>query len=57
MTELFPDLDFYLLRPLLEEPRLCDLRELEDGTYTILDLHMMHELLDFRIRNEETTQT
>jgi len=33
---------------MIEEPRLCDMHQLQDGTYNIFDLYMFHELLDLR---------
>ena len=35
-------------RPVLAEPPLCNLRELQDGTYSIDDLADMHEALDLK---------
>jgi len=46
----FPALNYYLHRPLVVEPPLCLMRELQDGTYSIDDLFMMHELLDLKER-------
>jgi len=37
-----------LHRPLLVDPPMCTLRELQDGTYSIEDLAMLNELLDFK---------
>ena len=37
-----------LWRPVLAEPQLCKLHELEDGTYSIDDLADMHEALDLK---------
>ena len=36
-------------RPLLVEPPMCTLKELDDGTYSIQDLELMNELLDLKI--------
>lgn len=38
----------YLHRPLLCDPPMCTLRELQDGTYSLEDLMMMHELMDLK---------
>jgi len=38
-----------LHRPLLVDPPMCSLRELQDGTYSIDDLLMMHEIIDLKI--------
>lgn len=37
-----------LWRPVVSEPQLCTLKELEDGTYSINDLMDMHEILDLK---------
>lgn len=47
--EHYPNIDVYLHRPLLINPPMCTLRELQDGTYSIDDLAMMHEILDLKI--------
>lgn len=33
-------------RPVVSEPSLCTLSQLDDGTYSINDLYDMHEALD-----------
>ncbi len=38
----------FLHRPLLTDPPMCTLKELEDGTYSIHDVDLMHELLDLK---------
>ena len=35
-------------RPIIAEPPLCRLHELQDGTYSIDDLADMHEALDLK---------
>lgn len=37
-----------MIRPLLVNPPLCYLRELQDGTYTLYDLEMFHQILDIK---------
>lgn len=34
------------MRPVMRDPPLCTLRELQDGTYTIDDLADFHEAMD-----------
>lgn len=46
---MFPSVDSFLHRPLLVEPPMCTLKELQDGTYSIDDLYLMNELLDLKI--------
>jgi len=36
-------------RPLIIEPPMCTLKELQDGTYSIYDLSLMHEIIDFKM--------
>ncbi len=38
-----------LHRPLLSDPPMCTLIQLQDGTYSIDDLMLMHELMDLKI--------
>ena len=38
----------YLFRPVLTDPPLCSLKELQDGTYSIDDLADFHEALDLK---------
>jgi hypothetical protein len=40
------NIDNYVWRPILHDPQLCTLRELQDGTYNINDLADMHEAMD-----------
>lgn len=48
-----PNLDLYLWRPVISEPSLCTLAELDNGTYSYDDLLDMHEALDLlRAMNE-----
>lgn len=46
MESLAPNLDLFLWRPVISDPSLCSLKELDDGTYNINDLLDMHEALD-----------
>lgn len=34
------------MRPVMRDPPLCRLRELQDGTYTLNDLADFHEAMD-----------
>lgn len=45
----FPSIDVFLHRPLLCEPPLCTLKELQDGTYSIDDILVINEILDLKI--------
>jgi hypothetical protein len=40
--------DTWLHRPVLAEPPLCTLKELQDGTYSILDVALFNEMLDLK---------
>ena len=46
------NLDFALWRPILRNPPLGSLRELQDGTYSIDDLADMHEAMDVEEEND-----
>ena len=47
-SEIYPELNGYLIKPLLVNPPLCTLKELQDGTYTIKDLEVMHQVIELR---------
>jgi hypothetical protein len=40
------NIDWRIMRPVMHNPPLCTLRELDDGTYTIDDLANFHEAMD-----------
>lgn len=44
----FPEVDRYLHAPLLTEPPMCTLNQLQDGTYSIDDLHLMNEIIEYK---------
>ncbi len=44
----FPEIDPFLHKPLLVDPPMCTLKELEDGTYSLYDILVMHEIIDFK---------
>lgn len=44
----YPELNGYLITPLLVNPPMCTLKELQDGTYTIFDLEMMHQIIEIK---------
>ena len=44
----FPHVNFFIHRPCMSEPPLCLLHQLDDGTYTIVDILVMHQLLDLK---------
>ena len=50
------NIDFAIWRPILRNPPLCSLRELQDGTYTIDDLADMHEAMDVEEENERLSR-
>ncbi|AWP47870.1 hypothetical protein HOR81_gp65 [Escherichia phage ST32] len=49
---MFPDIKYFLHRPIIEDSSLCKLRELQDGTYSIMDLLLFHDILDLRKKLE-----
>lgn len=44
----FPNFIGLIHNPILYEPPLCTLKELQDGTYNIDDLMMLNELIDLK---------
>jgi len=47
-NNIYPELNGYLIRPLLVNPPMCNLKELGDGTYTLYDIEMMHQIIEIR---------
>ena len=47
-NSVYPELNGYLIKPLLNDPPLCFLIELQDGTYTIKDLEVMHQVIEIK---------
>lgn len=45
----FPSVDPFLHKPLMVEPPMCTLKELEDGTYSLYDIALMHQIMDFKL--------
>jgi len=45
-------LNGYLVKPLLVKPPMCSLKELQDGTYTIKDLEVMHQIIEMKSHME-----
>lgn len=41
------------MKPLLVNPPMCTLKELQDGTYSLYDIEMMHQIIE--IRNHVST--
>ena len=48
LPELFPDIDFYLYRGVIANPPMCKLGDLSDGSISLYELHIIHELLDLK---------
>ena len=47
-NSIFPELNGYMIKPLLVNPPMCTLKELQDGTYTIYDLEIMHQVMELK---------
>ncbi|AGV99266.1 hypothetical protein PM1_050 [Pectobacterium phage PM1] len=43
-------MNYFLHRPVVEDSSLCTLKELQDGTYSLMDLLTFHAILDLRIK-------
>lgn len=48
MRKYCPNILWELHAPAVIEPPLCSLRELQDGTYSIDDLSLFHEIINFK---------
>jgi len=47
-NDIYPELNGYLIKPLLVNPPMCRLSDLQDGTYNIKDLEIMHQILEIK---------
>ena len=47
-NDVYPELNGYLIKPLLVNPPMLTLKELEDGTYTLYDLEVMHQIIEIK---------
>jgi len=52
---IYPELNGYLVKPLLVNPPMCTLNQLQDGTYNLYDLEMMHQLIELKQHALTTT--
>lgn len=48
MLQRYPDINMFLHRPLFANPPMLFLRELSDGTYSLSDIALMHDILDMK---------
>lgn len=47
-SKIYPELNGYIVRPILNDPPLCTLAELQDGTYSLYDLEKLHQIIELR---------
>jgi len=47
-SKVYPKLNGYIVKPMLVNPPLCTLKELQDGTYRLYDLEMFHQILEIK---------
>jgi hypothetical protein len=47
-NSIYPELNGYLIKPLLVNPPMCKLHELQDGTYALKDLEIMHQVMEIK---------
>lgn len=47
-NSIFPELNGFLIKPLLVNPPMCKLKELQDGTYSLYDVEIMHQILQLK---------
>ena len=50
-NSIYPELNGYLIKPLLVNPPMCTLKELSDGTYNLYDLEVMHQIIEIKQYN------
>ena len=54
-SKVYPELNGYLVKPLLVNPPLCSLKELQDGTYSLYDLEMFHQIIEIKQHMQPST--
>lgn len=47
-NQIYPELNGYLMKPLMVSPPMLTLKELDDGTYTLYDIEMMHQIIEIK---------
>jgi len=47
-NKIFPEINGFLIKPVIAIPPLCTLAELQDGTYTLQDLERLNQILEIR---------
>jgi hypothetical protein len=45
---VYPELNGYLVKPLLVNPPMITLKELSDCTYTLYDIEVMHQIIEIK---------
>ena len=55
-SAIYPELNGYMVKPLLVSPPMCKLKELQDGTYNLYDLEMMHQIIEIKQHNKPAPQ-
>lgn len=53
-SSVYPELNGYLMKPLLVNPPMCTLKELQDGTYSIYDLEVLHQIIEIKQHMQPT---
>ena len=58
MKQRYPDINFFLHRPLFASPPMLTLKEISDGSYSINDIALMHDIMDMReeLKNHEQSR-
>ena len=56
-NSIYPELNGYLIKPLLVNPPMCTLKELSDGTYSLYDLEVMHQIIEIKQYNPIVLET
>ncbi len=55
-SQVYPELNGYLIKPMLVNPPMLTLKELGDGTYTLYDIEMMHQIMEIRAHRAPNPQ-
>ena len=47
-SKIYPELNGYLVKPLLVNPPMCDLMDLYNGNMTLKHLELMHQVMEIK---------
>ena len=58
MKQRYPDINFFLHRPLFASPPMLNLKEISEGSHSINDIELKHDIMDMKeeLKNHEQSR-